>query len=127
MSFTIAYNKYYQKEKKYIINTLFKEFLGLNIKHEIKNTKHYEININNTKVIIEDHFFNKAENQKTYLKQQSLPKVVQEIKNPLNFKGSLISLYGENKIYQNNNLITCGIDIFASAYFMLSRWEDHII
>ncbi len=38
-------------------------------------------------------------------------------------------IYGTDKLEiteQNQNIITCGIDIFASSFFMLTRWEEYV-
>jgi peptidoglycan/xylan/chitin deacetylase (PgdA/CDA1 family) len=36
-------------------------------------------------------------------------------------------LYGNNETQIFQKKIVCGIDIFASSFFMLSRWEEHVI
>ena len=36
-------------------------------------------------------------------------------------------IYGNAKLnIENSKLITCGIDIFASSFFMLTRWEEYV-
>jgi hypothetical protein len=36
-------------------------------------------------------------------------------------------IYGRNLLIQDNNEIICGLDIFASSFFMLTRWEEYFI
>lgn len=37
-------------------------------------------------------------------------------------------IYGEDKLIidRNSKTIVCGIDIFASSFFMLTRWEEYV-
>ena len=49
-------------ERKYIIDILLEEFLGLEYNIEIKDIQNYEIILDNgNKLTIEDNFFNKFE------------------------------------------------------------------
>ena len=55
------------KERQYVIQIIFNEFLEIEFCHEI-GTHNYEITLeNNNKLIIEDHFFNKNKNDLDYL------------------------------------------------------------
>jgi hypothetical protein len=85
-------------ERKYIIDIIFNEFLGLNYKIEINNDlKDYEIILQNDKILtIEDTFFNKFPKDLEYLKLENIPNKIEEL------------------------------DIFASSFFMLSRWEEYV-
>jgi hypothetical protein len=116
------------QEKKYIIDIIFDEFLGLDYKIEInENIKNYEIILENgNKLIIEDSFFNKFEKDLEYLKLENIPKKVEFIKNDFLTEKDLPVIYGNNKLLINKNKIICGIDVFASSFFMLTRWEEYV-
>ncbi len=83
-------------ERKYIIDVIFKEFLGLEYKLKL-GSKDYEIKLNNgTKLIIEDHFFHNYPKDLEYLKLENIPFKIEEL------------------------------DIFAASFFMLTRWEEYV-
>jgi len=83
-------------ERKYIIDILFNEFLGL--KYKIKmGSSNYEITLPNKKqLIIKDTFFNKYPSDLEYLKLENIPKSIKEL------------------------------DIFSASFFMLTRWEEYV-
>ena len=83
-------------ERKYIIDILFDEFLGLEYTLKI-GSKDYEITLPNKKqFIVKDAFFNKYPNDLEYLKLENIPKSIKEL------------------------------DIFAACFFMLTRWEEYV-
>jgi len=83
-------------ERKYIIDILFNEFLGLEYSIEI-GSENYEIILSNQKkFIIKDSFFNKYPKDLEYLKLKNIPKSIKEL------------------------------DIFSASFFMLTRWEEYV-
>ena len=46
------------------------------------------------------------------------------IDDPQSEKEKIPGLYGENKMIFEEDYIYCGLDIFASSFFMLTRWEE---
>jgi len=83
-------------ERKYILDIVFNEFLGLNF-HAEAGTKDYEIILpNNKKLIIKDTFFNHFQNDLEYLTKQNIPQSIKDL------------------------------DIFAACFFMLTRWEEYV-
>ncbi len=83
-------------ERKYIIDIIFNEFLGLEYHLEI-GSKDYEIELGNKKVlIIKDTFFNKYPKDLEYLKLENIPNKIEEL------------------------------DIFSASFFMLTRWEEYV-
>lgn len=85
-------------ERKYILDVVFDEFLGLEYKiTEDKNCKEWKIILANDKIlIIKDTFFNNYPNDLEYLKIENIPDTIEEL------------------------------DIFAASFFMLVRWEEYV-
>lgn len=57
---------------------------------------------------------------------ENLPKV-KYVKNDFTPEDDVPVLYGDGYILKNGKNIDCGIDVFASVFFMLTRWEESII
>lgn len=115
-------------ERTYAIEVLFTDVLGC--KHDsysilFRNDVHdYEMSVNGKKYIFEDHFFNRYSEPLSYLNLGNLPKEL------IYFHGlglELPVIYGENKFVQNEDGAVIGLDIFASTFFMLSRWEESLL
>lgn len=114
-------------EKKYIIDVIFNEFLGLSYKINIKNVKNYEIVLeNDNTIIIKDHFFNNLVEKEQYLSSKNIPKTCKFIKKTPLIENNIPIIFGKDLLNVSNNKITCEIDIFASSFFMLTRWEEHV-
>jgi len=83
-------------EREYILDIIFKEFLGLDYNLEI-GSKDYEIELDNKKILtIKDTFFNKYPKNLEYLKLENIPKDINDL------------------------------DIFSASFFMLTRWEEYV-
>ncbi|MGI6394838.1 MAG: polysaccharide deacetylase family protein [bacterium] len=120
-------------ERCYIADILLKEFLGLDydIEHSL-DTKSVKIsNSENTKGLsFPDLFFSMDESD--WLKERSLPK--EPLKtldgsffpgNPTLCSNSVPVIYGtDDKVSVLKESISLPIDIFGSAFFMLSRYEE---
>lgn len=114
-------------EKKYIIEVLFEEFLFFKdykiIKQKVRSGILIVNSKNNKKILFKDFFFERV-NGKSYLKKKYLPS------SPKNydFDGSKLSFpYGIPEIKFDKNEIICSIDVFASSFFLLTRWEEYVI
>ena len=129
------------KEREYIIDVIFKEFLDLNYEVVIVDgdSDSWDIELENgNKLIIKDAFFNKYPKDLEYLKEENIPKKVEFIKNEFAPKNNIVVIYGgegegrrekeEGGVQASNpSTLTTNIDIFASAFFMLTRWEEFVI
>ena len=115
-------------EKKYIFDVVFDEFLGVNYKLEItQNTYEYVIKLmNNKKIFIKDIFWNKCKEDLEYLSERYLPSKVVFFKNEFTFEPDIPILYGNPVIQKVQDGIECDIDIFATIFFYLTRWEEYI-
>ena len=122
-------------ERKYIVNILFYEFLGLEYEILIKSSDlevdSWEIELKSSKkLIIEDHFFSKFKNNLAYLKLENIPTEINyqsKINNPYIVEKDIPVIFGTDLLHtEDKKTILCGIDIFASSFFMLTRWEEYV-
>lgn len=114
-------------ERKYAINTLLSYLSNLtwNIKTgEEKNTLFL---FNGEKILkIKDGFWGELDESNFDYKKLNIPK--KSFKTNLDcdyFKGELICIYGDNEFTFSNGELSLNSDIFASAFFLLSRWEEY--
>lgn len=115
-------------EREYIIDILFNEFLGLEYILETDDkSNNWEIELNNNqKLIFEDSFFNKFSKDLNYLSFQNIPSEVKFTENNFIMEENIPIIFGNSTLQIKDSAITCGIDIFASSFFMLTRWEEYV-
>lgn len=115
-------------EREWIIDVLFKEVLCVDYKLYFIQTEHYEIHFEGKILRISDCFFRNFPNPLEYLSNKNFPINVSSSTIRLNGKDfPVVVLYGKNVLETSEYGITYGADFFASAFFMLSRWEEHCI
>ena len=115
-------------ERTYAIDALFADVLGCNrndysvqFRDDVQN---YELDVNGKKYTIEDRFFNRFVEPLSYLKLDNIPEEL------VFFHGlglELPIIYGEDKFVRKENGAVIGLDIFASTFFMLTRWEESLL
>jgi hypothetical protein len=118
-------------ERKYAVEVLLKDFLGLDIDMVFnEHEQHYRIQLENGATLkVEDHFFSQFPGEKSYLDKHYIPRdVIVQKKTSNSFlpENDIPVIYGASKIKISDADITCGIDIFASTFFMLTRWEEYV-
>ena len=124
---TIETSSRYAAEKEYCFHVLFREMLGADYRVVWNEQEQYRISLpNGAHLLIEDHFFGKIEGE-SYLKEQYLPTRISFFQ----FEAqNLLLLYGRNVIQSVSASVLpewhCGIDVFASTFFMLTRWEEYV-
>ena len=131
------------KEREYIIDIIFGEFLGLSYQLIIDNGElkinDWIIELENGNIlIVKDHFFNKYPKDLEYLNIDNIPKKIEFTKNEFTPEDDIVVIFGNAKeviedsyiekqqITNHKSLIT-RIDLFASSFFMLTRWEEYVI
>lgn len=123
----------YLPERKYIVNLLLSEFLGLDYKLRIDTCAEYvTVAYENSKLEINDGLF--LSESDIWMQLSSLPKLPLSNLNLLNLPFSVKAvqcmlpiIYGEAGVICNKNKIKIGLDIFGSCFFMLSRYEEYIV
>ena len=114
-------------ERTYAINIIFNELMGcgldLNSIVFSDDAEEYTIGVGDKRLIVEDHFFNYYREPLSYLNNENLPKELHYF----HARGMEIPIiYGVDRYSESGNTITIGLDIFASTFFMLSRWEESL-
>jgi hypothetical protein len=115
-------------ERRYIIDELFSEYLGLDYEVEaVPGEKAYRIEIGGTgQLIVRDHFFGRFEDGLGYLRPDNMPVKAIYVKNPFISEPDIPLIYGNEEMGIADGRIFCGLDLFASSFFMLTRWEEHV-
>jgi hypothetical protein len=114
-------------EKKYIIDVLLGQFLGLKYHISISKIEDYHIRLENgNKLVIRDHFFSGFKESIGFLNEENIPKKVRFVKNEFMVEMNIPVIYGDEELSINKGEIICGIDVFSSSFFMVTRWEEHV-
>jgi hypothetical protein len=122
----IEINKNYLAEKKYIIDIVFNNYLGIKYNIIISDNSNYIIYLNNNaKIIVKDYFFRNFNDNLKYLDEKYLPKSIKYANNGFIVEKNIPIIYGNDLVTVRNNEIICNIDIFSSIFFMLTRWEEY--
>ena len=115
------------KEKQYIVKQLF-SYIDLPY-FSIKPVKGqwYLIRFDKKCIKIKDAFFSNV-NENSYLNVRYLPQEIYYLDSiDLESISDIIYLFGESYFKKDANSITLGADIFASAFYFLTRWEVYVI
>lgn len=113
------------KERVYTCNVLFGELLRVGFEIKIEdNAANTIIEREGKRIVLEDHFFNNSPEKLSYLKKENIPLESGTFHSPY---GTIIPIiYGTDKCILGDNEIICGLDIIASSFFMISRWEEFV-
>ena len=125
------------EERKYIISVLFKDFLHAEPPLiEVADTDCTTLLYDDKKIVFRDHFWNVHPEPLSYLDIRNLPtptfinsKFFWTKGFPFLFGNDEFEipiLYGNDEFEVASNAIICGIDIWASAFFLLTRWEEYV-
>jgi peptidoglycan/xylan/chitin deacetylase (PgdA/CDA1 family) len=135
MGLNVQISPTFQKEKAYVLSVLLGEFLGLDYQMQVVDDATAIIITNAERQLsIADCFFHQAET--AWLQLASLPCQPLQIwdlnQTSFDFKTvtpQLPVIYGQDpnqsSFFENReNFIHLGLDIFGSAFFMLTRYEE---
>lgn len=116
------------QERKYIVEVIFSDFLGLEFEIIISESRNYQIVLNNGKIIeFEDELWSDLNEKDGFIRKENIPEKVPFAKNVFLLEKDIPIIFGNKKINTIDKKIICGIDIFASSFFMLTRWEEIVI
>ncbi|MCX6250374.1 MAG: polysaccharide deacetylase family protein [Bacteroidetes bacterium] len=116
----------FQPERQYLLEVIFTEFLGIEFVREYTESFDYSILLENGKIlIIKDYFFSSLEG--VYPSQKNIPEKVEYVTLPFTSEKDLPLLYGNPELIEESDQIICHVDIFASVFFMLTRWEEYVV
>ncbi len=134
---TIQIPPNYEAERRYIISTLFREFLGLDIQVEVSDRQDTRIAMDGDgQLIVVDRLFMTP--PQDWLKPASLPQQPLKVWNldrtnlsPTVVNSQIPVIYGDNPrnphfFRQEEEQIYLGLDLFGSTFFMLSRYEEAV-
>lgn len=125
MYLILRYGIGYSSEKKYLVSFLF-GLLGVDVRSEEGGDVHdYMLSYGSGVIQIKDSFFGKQKDENV-AKKDNLPTRPVYISSSPWFK-NLCFLYGEDVFEISDRQIYCGGDIFGSAFFMLTRWEELVL
>ncbi len=87
----------------------------------ISNITDYLICFDKKELIIRDDFFKFYPDVLSYLNVDALPQKTEYIRNEFTDENDVPIIYGTDEMLVNEHHIICGIDVFASSFFMLTR------
>lgn len=115
-------------ERTYAIEALLTDVMGVvREEYEISfkdDTKDYVLQYDSKIVVVEDHFFNRFTEPLSYFHVENIPTEL-HFYHALGLEIPII--YGEDKFIQDEAKIIIGLDVFASTFFMLTRWEEFLL
>lgn len=117
------------EERQYIVTLLLHRFLGLDCAITFSEMADaYEIKSGDNIILIEDHFFRKYPSDLSYISADAVPESVSWFDADF-LPQSLPIIYGRNyfNFKSSHAIVACGLDVFASAFFMLTRWEEYVL
>lgn len=115
-------------ERKYAINVLFNELVGIPTDAYTicfdEGCSGYEIRMGERCAMVADYFFIQYPNPMSYLCAENIPTSLSY------FHGlgmEIPIIYGTDSFKEEQGRDVVGLDIFASTFFMLTRWEEVLL
>ena len=115
-------------ERRYIIDVLLTEFLGLEYSFE-SSEKQNEWTIfldNGSSIVIRVAFISNHKEPLSYLAENNIPSNVEFCELAFSPEPDMPVLFGKGGLSISQSSIICDVDIFAGAFFMLTRWEEYV-
>ncbi len=113
-------------EREYVIKMLLSDHLGLQYDVLADNSNpHYSLCFVGCELVIHDCFFGAYPDALSYLSADNIPGKVIYTKNEFIPENNIPIIFGSDELIVSDKKIICGIDVFASSFFMLTRWEEY--
>jgi hypothetical protein len=129
MSLTVRFSDRFVAERTYVCQVLFGEFLGLPYTVQVEaGLDGYVIELPNRRSLrIRDAFFGSLPDSTDYIAAGCLPAGA-TLAGDLPFapEPDSVVLFGRGRVMEEQRDLVCDIDIVATLFFMLSRWEEAI-
>ena len=110
-------------ERTYIVKTLLQHHAGYAVNVIPRPGQiNYELDFEDKSIIIKDQFFGKTYVGESYIAEDRIPENIFETTSADLDK--IICVYGEDMVAITSDKIVCDVDLFAGAFFMLTRWEE---
>lgn len=114
-------------EKQYAADFLLNKSLDLNCKFQKTSASDYALVLPDGKSLrFSDAFFSQVKTD-SYLLGEYLPQAPVLHKSQFTAEADLPVIFGDDCLERTPAGWNCGADIFASAFFLLSRWEESLI
>lgn len=118
-------------EKLYTLGVLLKEYLNITYTVEINTSDSDYIFIlpNGNRLLFKNAFFVERSEEKGYLQKENIPLFVRRMTNNFTPEKQLPVIFGTDELKiskgSENTAAIFGLDIIASTFFMLTRWEEY--
>jgi len=118
---TVLTSPQFFPEKQYIFHVLFQEILGLQYQlFEQPGLQQYHISLPNGATLLVDDHFAALENV-----PPNVTNIAGKVPHPFEPTENIIGIFGRSHLAISAQKIECGLDLFASTFFMLTRWEEN--
>lgn len=113
-------------EREYALHVLLAEYLGLSYQVEKeRSSQDYILECGGMRVVVGDGFFSAHAKPLGYLSKEHIPETAPQCKSA-GLEGQVL-IFGKDVLRRSGDAIYCGLDVFAGAFFMLSRWEEVVV
>ncbi len=115
-------------EKAYVWKVLLDDFLGIDHHCRFEDSATgYRLELENgAELILDDAFFSQR-GEEDYVNEALIPLTVASLNHPLTDDRDLPVIYGQPCCQVSETRIECGVDVVASCFFMLTRWEEYVV
>ncbi len=125
---SIRSSKKFTLEKNYVWHILLNEFLGLDYQLVYDEAaQDYHITLDNDRSLILSNQFFSRYTEESYAQAEHIPDSVATLTHALTHQDAVPVIYGTPHLQVGEHQIRCEIDIVASSFFMLTRWEEYAV
>jgi hypothetical protein len=117
----------FTEEKTYVIRTLFECFIAEEYNITVQDSPDTIFECGGATVTVKDRFFSRYGSREEYLRPESVPDKADWFVDGRFVTEPLPVIFGEGGIDISENGAVSRIDIIASVFFMLSRWEEYAL